>query len=150
MITSDKNHPDINVPAGPDQQNKVYLVLSDEELAQGFTRPLRSSYIHTGETFSLGSTTRPLDAEQQERYNDYGYVLYEEYPSNGSPAVGRFWTQKMLDAQKGCGTLTIMADKLSATWARDPHFYGATWCCGCHQHLPVGQFTWEDGTLLGS
>lgn len=48
----------------------------------------------------------------------------------------------------GCGTLTYMGQALSETYARDPSFYGATYCCGCSMHRPVGangEFYW-DGT----
>lgn len=50
-----------------------------------------------------------------------------------------------------CGTATTMGLPLAETYARDPKFYGATYCCGCHQHFPVGEFTW-DGTdeIVGS
>lgn len=50
-----------------------------------------------------------------------------------------------------CGTITTMGDKLSATYARDPSFYGATYCCGCGEHLPVEEFVWtRDGEVVGS
>jgi hypothetical protein len=44
-----------------------------------------------------------------------------------------------------CGSLTTMSLPLAETYARDPRFYGATYCCACSRHLPVGEFTW-DGT----
>lgn len=47
-----------------------------------------------------------------------------------------------------CGTVTTMARALAETYARDPKFYGGTFCCGCGAHLPVGEageFVW-DGT----
>lgn len=46
MITSDRDHPGINVPQGPGLQNKAYIVMSDEERAKGFVRPVRSAYVH--------------------------------------------------------------------------------------------------------
>lgn len=50
-----------------------------------------------------------------------------------------------------CGALTSMALPLCETYARDPSFYGATYCCKCRQHYPVAQFTWdEDGEVVGS
>ena len=49
-----------------------------------------------------------------------------------------------------CGTKTIMGLALSETYARNPKFYGATYCCSCQAHFPVGEFKWEDGTILGS
>src|SRR3954467_6361571 len=42
----------------------------------------------------------------------------------------------------GCGTVTTMGRALSETYARDPKFYGATFCCGCNRHLPVAEFVW--------
>jgi hypothetical protein len=51
----------------------------------------------------------------------------------------------------GCGTVTTMGRALSETYARDPKFYGATFCCGCNRHLPVGEFVWTaDGEQVGS
>lgn len=47
--TTDPEHPDLTRggDVGPTEQAKVYLVLSDEELAKGFVRPVRDSYVHT-------------------------------------------------------------------------------------------------------
>lgn len=48
----------------------------------------------------------------------------------------------------GCGALTSMGTALAETYARDPSFYGATYCVGCMMHRPVGvdgEFVW-DGT----
>ena len=48
-----------------------------------------------------------------------------------------------------CGTLTTMGQSLAETYARDPHFYSGTFCCGCGSHFPVGEngeFVWEDGS----
>lgn len=42
-----------------------------------------------------------------------------------------------------CGTITTMGRKLSETYARDPHFYGATFCVCCNVHRPLAEFTWE-------
>lgn len=51
----------------------------------------------------------------------------------------------------GCGVETRMGRALSETYARDPKFYGATFCVGCDRHLPVGEFVWK-GTndIVGS
>lgn len=75
-----------------------YVVLSKEELDQGFVRPIRRSYTHDK-----------------------------------------------------CGFSTKMALPLCETYARDPSFYGGTYCVGCKIHLPVGEFKWdEDGKTVGS
>jgi hypothetical protein len=63
---------------------RTYVVLSEEERAKGFVRPVRRSYKHLT-----------------------------------------------------CGTVT---------YARDPQFYGGTFCAGCRNHYPVGpngEFVWN-------
>ena len=96
-LTTDRNDPDLHVTK-PNVQNEKYLVLSEEERAKGFVRPLRRSYTHVA-----------------------------------------------------CGTSTRMGLELCETYARDPKFYGATFCTGCGKHLPVGEFVWdEDGAVVGS
>lgn len=48
-----------------------------------------------------------------------------------------------------CGTLTTMGLAIAETYARNPGFYGATYCCGCRMHRPVGasgEFTWDAST----
>lgn len=52
---------------------------------------------------------------------------------------------------RGCGAQTRMGLALCETYARDPGFYGATYCVGCSMHKPVGEFAWdEDGEAVGS
>lgn len=43
-LTTDRSHPDLNTPN--EGQHKVYLVLSEEERAKGFVRPVRTEYVH--------------------------------------------------------------------------------------------------------
>ena len=97
-LTSDPKDP--RLTHGPDteptDQAEVYLVLSDEERAKGFVRPVRHSYIH-----------------------------------------------------QTCGLVTTMGQELAETYARDPHFYGGTYCVHCRMHRPVGEhgeFVWDDGS----
>lgn len=47
-----------------------------------------------------------------------------------------------------CGCVTTMGQTIAETYARNPKFYGATFCVGCGAHFPVGEkgeFVW-DGT----
>jgi len=79
----------------PVPQAEVYLVLSEEERAKGFIRPVRRSYVH-----------------------------------------------------EVCGVVTTMGTSIAETYARNPSFYGATYCVHCGVHRPVGingEFHW-DGT----
>jgi hypothetical protein len=88
----------------PDGQQESYLVLSEEERAKGFVRPVRHKYVHLA-----------------------------------------------------CGAVTTMGSALAETYARDPAFYGGTFCCHCGKHFPLrdeggrANFTWDpDGSPVGS
>lgn len=98
-ITSDRNNPRLTrgIDTEPREQAETYLVLSDEELARGFVRPVRTKYVHARE---LG----------------------------------------------GCGAVTTMGLAIAETYARQPDFYGATYCVRCQMHRPVGpngEFVWD-------
>jgi hypothetical protein len=138
-------------PIMPNGQHGAYWVLSQEERAKGFVRPLRRNYRHVG-SGGPKHPLRNLTAEEQERYQSCGYVKFEMYPESELPVTGRFWTQEKLDTiGGGCGEVTTMGLVLCETYARDPSYYGSTFCCNCGVHLPVGEFRWtEDGEVVGS
>lgn len=147
-LTTNRNDPDLKV-VEPSGMNKKYLVLPEEERAKGFIRPFRNKYQHIGlkPKFPLKDLTK----KQKELFGDVGYVKYEKYPKgyHGS-ALGKYWTQEELDT-KGCGVETVMGEALSETYARNPHFYGFTFCVGCRKHLPIKEFIWSaDGEEVGS
>lgn len=79
---------------------KGYVVLSEDERAKGFKRPVRRTYRH-----------------------------------------------------QTCGGTTTMGLALAETYARDPYFYSGTFCAHCQAHFPVGpdgEFTWNDGSKVGT
>ena len=98
-ITTDPNDP--RLTHGPDpadgpwsEQAEVYLVLSEEERAKGFIRPVLTQYWH-----------------------------------------------------EICGRITTMGLPIAETYARNPSFYGGTYCAHCGVHRPVGEhgeFYWCD------
>lgn len=129
----------------PTGQHPDYIVLTEAERAKGLVRPVRRSYKHVG----IPAPKHPLidlTDEQKQRYADRGYAKFEQYPED-SHATGRYWTQREIDSiNSGCGAITTMGHALAETYARDPHFYGATFCCQCNRHIPVGErgeFVWE-------
>lgn len=81
----------------PTGQAQAYLVLSEEERAKGFVRPVRRTYVHDE-----------------------------------------------------CGTATTMSQALAETYAREPGFYGATYCTGCRMHRPVAEFRWDEFSWDGT
>lgn len=90
--TDDRNDPGLR-NIGPDGMQEKYLVLSDDERAKGFVRPVRLSYVH-----------------------------------------------------EKCGAVTTMGQAIAETYARNPSFYGGTYCARCQDHFPVGangEFVWS-------
>ena len=83
-LTSDPNEPCLREIEQDTGMQKCYLVLSDEERAKGFVRPLRRSYTHLV-----------------------------------------------------CGGSTRMGLALCETYARDPNFYGGTYCATCRTHFKL-------------
>jgi hypothetical protein len=48
-----------------------------------------------------------------------------------------------------CGNTTSMDRAIAETYARDPYFYGATYCVQCQKHRPLSEFVWEpDGETM--
>lgn len=151
-LTTDPKDPRLGHGADnePTPQASVYLVLSEDERKKGFVRPLRRSYKHVGPA-GPRNLLRDLTSEQVERFGT-DYVKFEVYPESESPKTGRFWTQSDLDkVAQGCNTVTTMSMPIAETYARNPQFYGATYCVGCGKHLPVSEFVWvDDGKQVGS
>lgn len=139
----DEHTREINPATG--MQND-YIVLCEDERKKGFIRPYRDSYKHVGERPK--HPLSDLTDEEKERYKNFGYVSYEAYPE-GESVMGRYWTEKQINS--GCGTVTTMGRALAETYAREPKFYGVTYCCTCGTHYPVAEFIWTaDGEQLGS
>lgn len=69
-------------------------------------------------------------------------VLSQEELDKGfvRPVRKSYWHSK-------CGVVTTMSLPLAQTYARNPKFYGGTYCVGCRMHLAVGEqgdFYWAD------
>lgn len=137
-------------PVGPDGQHEAYWVLNEEERSKGWVRPLRRKYRHVGPAGP--KNLRDLTPEEQEQYAKWNYVKFEAYDNPDSAVVGRYWTQAHLDrVGSGCGTVTTMGLALCETYAKDPTYYGSTFCCGCGSHFPVSEFRWvEDNQVVGT
>jgi hypothetical protein len=91
-----------------------------------------------------GSDNEPKD--QNETY----LVLSEEERAKG-------WVRPYRDTYRHvkCSVspmvVTHMGQALSETYAKDPKFYGATYCVACRMHKPVSEFVWDkDGEVVGS
>jgi hypothetical protein len=102
-LTTDPTDPRLThgTDSQPVPQAPTYLVLSEDERAKGYVRPIRTRYVHTA-----------------------------------------------------CGAVTTMTLAIAETYARQPGFYGATYCATCRMHKPVGadgEFVWDDdGSKVGT
>lgn len=133
------DHREIDPATG---MQKAYVVLSQEERAKGFVRPVRRSYRHRG--LKLPVNLRDLTPQEKEKYAEFGWVRYEEY-ADQSKSLGRYWTlDELVRAQRGCGAITTMGHAIAETYAREPRFYSETFCCACQAHYPIEEFTWVD------
>lgn len=160
-LTTDRNDPKLKEGQKNETgQHEIYLVLSEEERAKGFVRPVRTKYVHVGKIGykPCGKNLRILK-DGDELYPKYYAVMCTAKPDseilhkNGKCISGSYLTKEEYEQaeqgnyneKKGCGSLTSMGQALSETYARDPKFYGATFCVGCNKHLSVDEFIW-DGT----
>ena len=90
----------------------------------------------------LGHGADEIPVPQQQVY----LILSEEERKKG---FVRPYRNKYLHSV--CGAETVMGRELSETYARNPGFYGATYCVYCRKHRPVSEFTWSlDGKAVGS
>lgn len=150
-LTTDPSDPRLGRGTGGEGMNEVYLVLSEEERAKGFVRPVRQSYVHVGREV-CGRIIPSEEWGEAEPPPGKKYVCSMEPMHEGEC---RIWAPADPEALKrlertgmlgGCGVVTRMGLALSETYAREPSFYGATYCCGCRTHLPVGadgEFVWD-------
>jgi hypothetical protein len=86
---------------------------------------------------------RGVDREPQDQHDVY-LVLSDEERVKG---FVRPLYRAYLHHDPECSGVTTMGQELCETYARDPSFYGATYCAKCRMHRPVGaagEFTWLD------
>lgn len=129
-------------PIKENGQHEAYWILCEEERNKGFIRPVRNIYVHI--PLKPKYPLRDLTDEEHKNYDKFGYYKFETY-LDGSSSLGKYWTEEQLNRQ--CGIHTTMGQALSETYARNPKFYGGTFCVGCGKHFPVGEhgeFYWVD------
>jgi hypothetical protein len=83
------------------------------------------------------SVINPNKGGQQ---NDYVVLAEEERAKGFVRPVRRSYVHLK------CGVETRMGQTIAETYARDPKFYGGTFCVGCGAHFPVGpngEFVWS-------
>lgn len=89
----------------------------------------------------LGHGSDPPDSEHKKQHETYLVLSKEEREKGFVRPLRRSYLHQV------CGMVTTMSNSIAETYARQPSFYGATYCYFCGQHRPVGQngeFVWYD------
>ncbi len=81
-LTTDRNDPCLREGQKEEGQNSCYLILSDEERAKGFLRPVRTSYIHLncGTTTTMGTALAETYARDPSFYSHTYCVGCNKHP----------------------------------------------------------------------
>lgn len=92
--------------------------------------PLNGTELNSPEDYQKPT---PTDERLQDGQKKDHWVLSPEERSSGHVRPVR-----VSYVHSVCGTETRMPYAIAETYAKNPLFYGSTWCCGCCQYLPVG------------
>lgn len=151
------NHPDLkpdengvgHIVFSPDQaRHLAYLMIRKADEAE---RDAKQKYWQeqeakmppvdrTARTLTDGSPETPDHREIDPATGmQKGYIVL----SAGERAKGFVRPVRRTYTHATCGTDTTMGLALAETYARDPSFYGGTFCCTCRAHFPLDQFVWE-------
>lgn len=106
-----------------------------------------------GSDFRGRITNDPSDPRLTRGHDDTPVPQASVYLVLSEEERGKGFVRPYRDAYKHltCGAITTMGRALSETYARDPKFYGGTYCAACRMHRPVSEFVWEeDGQVVGS
>lgn len=104
----------------------------------------------------MGLTTDPEDPGLRETREDGQQQTYLIL-SDAERVRGFVRPVRQKYRHVACGTVTTMGLAIAETYARDPAFYGRTFCCHCGKHFRLTDsdgkpaFLWEpDGSPVGS
>ena len=100
----------------------------------------------------MSTTENPEDPRLHE-YEEHGMQKAYLVLSDAERAKGFVRPLRVTYVHDLCGTQTTMGARIAETYARDPHFYGGTFCVRCRAHFPIGEngdFYWLDGSKVGT
>lgn len=100
----------------------------------------------------MGITTDPNDPRLGRGSDDEPRPQQEVYLVLSEEERAKGFVRPYRDAykHKSCGTVTTMGRAIAETYARNPRFYGATYCVHCSMHRPLIEFVWiPDGSPMG-
>lgn len=102
----------------------------------------------------MGITTDPNDPRLDRGVDDEPIPQHDTYLVLSEEERGKGFVRPLRTAYQHieCGSVTTMGLAIAETYARQPGFYGATYCVWCSKHLPVADFVWveSDGQPHGN
>lgn len=115
------------------------------------TDPLDPRLGHGVDTAPVQQHETYLVLSEDERRKGFVRPLRRSYVHVGIAGTEQSRGASKAPGGHACGVQTRMGLALCETYARQPDFYGATYCVGCSMHLPVDEFVWDpDGARVGS
>lgn len=139
------------LPPPPPKYSPRLLPDTGPKAGDSLMRPEPVSRPIPGNTAHL--TTDPNDPRLTHGNDDKPVPQADVYLVLSEEERAKGFVRPYRDAYKHatCGAVTTMGRALSETYARNPKFYGGTYCCTCRMHKPVSEFTWTaDGEVVGS
>lgn len=134
-------HDAIRRLASGDQAEESAVLAAERAIAAAAIPPVDRSQQQLTNGAPVSEDHRDLKDNGQQK----GYVvLTAEERAKGFVRLVRY-----AYVHDKCGGVTTMGRSLAETYARDPGFYGGTFCAICRHHFPVGaagEFTWEGTT----
>lgn len=101
----------------------------------------------------MGTTTDPNDPRLGHGPDEKPTPMQEKYLVLTDAERKRGWVRPLRDAyqhtfnhatNRPCGVVTYMGREIAETYAKNPNFYGSTYCIECRMHRPVEEFVWID------
>ena len=151
-VPADDSHTAVDPSTG---QQRGYVVLTPEERAKGFVRPVRTKYVHAGKEMCgvilgdwhdssnlYGDGAKTICGGAVGHDGEHGHAGDQKVFVATAAEIERL---RRTGRYKGCGAVTWMGNALAETYARQPDFYSGTFCATCRKHFHLDEFEWEDG-----
>jgi len=134
-----------SIKTSQEEDTTIISINLDEEILSGVTvTTTDGNQPAVGMEHGKAGAPQPINPEtgQHKAY----FVLSEDERKKGFIRPFRRSYQHII-----CQGITTMATSIAETYARDPKFYGSTFCIRCKDHFPVSEFVWEySNEIVGS
>lgn len=94
----------------------------------------------------MGLTSDRNDPDLGHGVNEEPVPMNKKYLVLSPEELAKGYVEPIRDTYThlNCQRNTTMGPAIAATYARNPKFYGATYCVTCSMHRPLTEFVWRD------